>query len=179
MPPKAVSFAGARTVCSIGAGPKRRIIWMLSLPTGPLAAFRSPSISTGGRWRLVRSMVLTLANGLFATVWAWIGPSIPRENSMQSSATLSTLGEVSGRAAMSSLGYIEPASALAVALLNARMTRLHTPKVGTQAVGHLIVAAGRAGNGINSRAYLGDEKSSVDAHFGHDIRRRYLGGALA
>jgi len=179
MPPKAVSFAGTRTVCSIGAGRKRRMIWMLSLPTDPLAAFRSPSISTGGRWRRVRSMVLTLANGSFATAWGWIGPNIPRENSMRSSATLSTLGEVSGRAAMSSLGYIEPASALAVALLNARMTRLHTPKVGTQAVGHLIVAAGRAGNGIDSRACLGDEQPSAHARFGHDIRRRLLGGALA
>jgi len=59
------------------------------------------------------------------------------------------------------------------------MTRLHTPKVGTQAVGHLIVAAGRAGNGIDSRACLGDEQPSAHARFGHDIRRRLLGGALA
>ena len=80
---------------------------------------------------------------------------------------------------MSSLGYIEPASALAVARLNARMTPLHNPNAGTQVVGRLIVAAGRAGNGIDSRAYLGDEQSTADARFGHDIRRRYLGGALA
>ena len=110
---KAASYAAAKTVCNIVVGRKQQTTWTHSLPGVRLAARPLASTHMAGRLRSVRSAGPISANGLCARAWRWIGPNTPKADMMVLSATPNTPAAEFGRAATSSRGSIEHASAQA------------------------------------------------------------------
>jgi len=94
-----------------------------SLPGVRLAARRSASTHMAGQLRSVQPAAPISANGLCARAWRWIGPNTPKADMMALSATPNTPAAESGRAATSSRGSIEPASAQAESPPTVRTTQ--------------------------------------------------------
>ena len=121
---RAASCAAAKTVCNIVVGRNQQTTWTHSLPGVRLAARPLASTHMAGRLRPVRSAAPISANGLCARAWRWIGPNTPKADMMALSATPNTPAAESGRAATSSRGSIEPASAQTEGPPTGRTTRM-------------------------------------------------------